>query len=166
MLNKIKGHEGYYITETGKIWSTYSNKYIKATRDKTGYYRIKITYPIKKTHALHRLVADAYLPNPCNYTQINHKDGNKGNNTAQNLEWCSASENVRHAWAHGLCENSRRLRIERRIKKVLCLETGKVYDSAMEAGLDIGMRKTSIPTAIYKGHKCKGLTFKYLEGGN
>ena len=165
MFKEIQGHEGYYITEKGEIWSSYSNKYIVATKAKSGYFRIKITYPVKRPHALHRLVAIAYVPNPNNYPQVNHKDGNKENNAAENLEWCTASENVRHAWSKGLNEHLRSRIIETKNKKVLCVETGKVYNSAAEAGVLNGMRKTSVPTAISKGHKCNGLTFKYLGLG-
>lgn len=128
----------------------------------SGYYRIKIAYPARKTHALHRLVAEAYIPNPENYTQVNHKDGDKSNNKVSNLEWCSASANVRHAWANGLCEHLRKRIVETKVKKVICVETGEIYNSAAEAGLAIGMRVTSIPTAIYKGHKCKGKTYAYI----
>lgn len=56
----------------------------------------------QKLFSVHRLVASAFLPNPENYDQVNHKDGDKSNNSKDNLEWCNASHNIRHAYKHGL----------------------------------------------------------------
>ncbi len=57
----------------------------------------------KKNHKyIHRLVAESFLENPTNYTEVNHIDGNKENNSIQNLEWCNRSENALHAYSKGL----------------------------------------------------------------
>ena len=55
-----------------------------------------------KRESIHRLMVINYLPNPNNLTEVNHKDGNKLNNSLTNLEWCTPSENTQHAWDNGL----------------------------------------------------------------
>lgn len=68
-----------------------------------GYLDCGITHEGKtKTIRAHRLVAEAFIPNPENKPQVNHKDGNKLNNCVDNLEWNTSTENVRHAWKTGL----------------------------------------------------------------
>ena len=102
-MKAIKGFEGLYgITEDGKVWSFYTNKFIKSSLLNTGYPMVTL-WDGKKSHGrtLHRLVAEAYIPNPDEKPHVNHKDSNRLNPHVDNLEWCTRSENMRHGLASG-----------------------------------------------------------------
>lgn len=95
----------YQISNMGRIKSFYRNQkgiLLKTHVDKLGYIKIQLK---GKEYLVHRLVALLFVPNPYFYKEINHKDGNKKNNCADNLEWCTRSENMKHAFATGLKEN-------------------------------------------------------------
>lgn len=98
---RIKGYEDYYITKSGKIFSTLTNKELKYDRSQTGGY-CKVKLMDRRLGrfvnlSVHRLVAIQFLPNPRNLPEVNHKDGNHNNNSVYNLEWCTAEYNRRHA---------------------------------------------------------------------
>ena len=102
-MRAIKGFEGLYgITEDGKVWSFYTNKFIKHSMLNTGYPMVTL-WDGKKSHGrtLHRLVATAYLPNPQRKPHVNHKDSDRTNPRLDNLEWCTRSENMKHGIASG-----------------------------------------------------------------
>ena len=102
---KIKGYEDYYVTKSGKIFSTLSNKELKYDRSCRGYCKVKLMdRRLGRFIALqvHRIVATQFIPNPRNLPEVNHKDGNKINNSIYNLEWCTSEYNKRHAKDTGL----------------------------------------------------------------
>lgn len=102
---KIKGYEDYFITKSGRIFSTLTNKELKFDRSCRGYCKVKlIDRRLGKfiTLQVHRLVANQFIPNPRNLPEVNHKDGNHANNSVYNLEWCTAEYNRRHAIENGL----------------------------------------------------------------
>lgn len=110
----IDGYEGYYQVSNQGFIRNSKGLILKAHPNNSGYYLIALTIKtIRKAHLVHRLVASAFLSKKEGATQVNHKDGNKLNNKAENLEWATPSENARHAWAMGLHPNTAALARER-----------------------------------------------------
>jgi DNA-binding CsgD family transcriptional regulator len=109
-MNDIPGYEGLYAaTEDGRIWSypkSYSSRYgkwLKQTANPRGYLMVGLYKNRRaKRWTVHRLVALTYIPSLDGKPQLNHKDGNKTNNTVGNLEWCTNRENYLHADKLGL----------------------------------------------------------------
>ena len=89
----------YEISETGIVRNTKSGREVKQFLGKDGYFRIQIA---GKTRTVHRLVALTFIPAEVGKDFVNHKDGDKTNNHVSNLEWCTRSENLKHAYVHGL----------------------------------------------------------------
>lgn len=101
----VLGYEGFYkISNLGRLMSLNrtdkkgSNIIMKPYQSR-GYFQVNLKVKgIRKMKHIHRLIAIAFIPNPENKPHINHIDGNKGNNSMSNLEWCTPQENVRHAY--------------------------------------------------------------------
>lgn len=93
--------------DSGKCHRTWKEHFLAFAIDRKGYFRVSLSKNgCSKTYKVHRLVAEAFIPNPNLLPQVNHIDGNKENNVVDNLEWCSQSENMLHAYAHGLNQNN------------------------------------------------------------
>ena len=106
---EIQGYEGLYsVTSDGRVWSHpkgQNNKHGKwLSLDNSGRYPVVglMKDGEKKRHLVHRLVAQAYVENPDSLPQVNHINGVRTDNRAENLEWCDASHNRIHAWETGL----------------------------------------------------------------
>lgn len=99
----IKDYEGLYqVSNLGRIKSfgngkTRKEKILKSRKDGCGYHFVTLYKEGKvKTYKVHRLVAQAFIPNPDNLPQINHIDENKSNNCVDNLEWCDCKYNINY----------------------------------------------------------------------
>lgn len=116
--------------------------------------------------SIHRLVAKAFIPNPYKLPQVNHIDGDKTNNKVSNLEWCTASYNVRHAFAHNLRKNKKG--IENKLSKAIKQfdKDGnliKTYGSIREAERITGIKNQSIIQNLKGTHKSAGgFIWKYI----
>lgn len=98
----VNGAVGYLVSSHGRLKND-NNKHFKGHKTQQGYIRVSIN---EKLYRMHQLVARAFHPNPENKPHVNHKDGNRCNNHVDNLEWCTRSENMQHAYETGL--NTRR----------------------------------------------------------
>lgn len=159
----VKGYEGLYeVSNSGKVRTlphTTNGITVPSTELKTSmhkshrYIRLRLyKNGESKDYMLHRLVAQAFVPNPCNKPQINHIDGDRANNSASNLEWCTQAENNRHAIDMGL--QNPWIMIQARKKKILQIsmsgEVVKEWESMTEAAKALGLQVSNI------SHCCKG----------
>jgi hypothetical protein len=140
----------YTITQDGRIIRKKDNKEMKCCIDQCGYKKFSPYINGSKFQLkVHRLVAAIYIPNPENKPQVNHKNGIKTDNRVENLEWCTAKENIQHAHLNGLSDNShlckKVLQIDPTTKQVL-----KVYNSYREASTYTGILETNISAVCRK----------------
>ena len=162
----IVGYEGYYqVSNLGRVRSV--DRVIPRTNQAdarltgkilgfnphghNGYLCVKLSKDGQhKNMRVHRLVAEAFIPNPMEKPQIDHIDMNKHNNTADNLRWVSCKENM--AYRHTEEESSR--------SPILC-SNGKTYVSCADAAKDLGCNASNIYRVI-NGHRraYRGLTFE------
>lgn len=108
-------------------------------------------------YLVHRLVAETYIPNPHDLDFVNHIDGDKTNNRVSNLEWCSRSDNMRHAYDSGLYPTD----------KVMLVETGEVFNSASDCARAIGGTVSGIHDCkTGRQHAHRGYHFKFFDSND
>ena len=106
-----------------------------------------------KKHLVHRLVCQAFVPNTQNLPQVNHRDENKQNNCASNLEYCTAAYNINYG-----------TRNQKISKQVMCIETSVIYASASEVQRQLGFAKQNISSACRgKSKTSNGFHWRYVE---
>ena len=104
IFKTIVGFENYQVSNLGRVYNTKTHRYLKGGKGKNGYIRVTIydNFGKKAYKNIHRLVAEAFLPNPEGLKCVNHIDEDKTNNVVDNLEWCNRSQNNKHAFTIGL----------------------------------------------------------------
>ena len=177
----IKGFEGLYqVSNLGNVKSVeryipaknnsfafHKERNMKLQTNHKGYFCVILhKNSISYTRLVHRLVADAFIPNANNLPQVNHKDTNKKNNNIENLEWISNIDNMRHAFSNGCfvttekqrehARNNLKKMAERRKKSVeMYTKEGvfvKVFDSMTEAEKWTGVHNSKI-SMVCKGKR-------------
>ena len=95
-MKDIFGYEGLYaITEDGRVYGYKRKNFLKPRPDKDGYLYVTLSKESKpKTCRIHRLVAEAYLPNPNNLSEVHHIDADNTNNNVNNLQWVTREDNL------------------------------------------------------------------------
>ena len=160
----IPGYEGLYeVSSWGRVKSYKYNsdgRILKSGSNRFGYYYVVLCKDGKeKTCSIHRLVAEAFIPNQSNLSEVNHKDEDKGNNCVQNLEWCDHSYN-----------NSYGTRNQRISKPVVQLDKRgnfiAEYSSIKEASRLTGIASSSICYCCkhkYGFKSAGGFIFRYKD---
>ena len=179
----IEGYEGLYmVSNFGRVKSLERMIYFKdgryrKTKDRIihqqvnfGYFIVKIHYNSKEdTRFAHRLVAEAFIPNPENKRTVNHKKGIKTDNRVWLLEWNTHKENSEHAFKvlgvkvkpHEGVKGFK----NKRSKPIICINTKEIFGSIGEAALSLGIKNEKSISDVING-KCKtakGLTFMLLS---
>jgi len=147
-MKTIPGYPNYSISIEGIVYNTKKNKQLKPVLSNVGYLKVTLcNNGTRRDFSLHRLIGIAYIENPNNYPMINHKNGIKSDNRLDNLEWCSASQNIQHAFDMGLKKQTHRqgkIASEIHSKPVIDLQTGIFYSSVREAAKLLGMNKNTL----------------------
>ena len=123
----VVGYEGkYMVSNDGLVKSLYRNKIIKGEKTRVGYIRVSLYDKACAKHiSVHRLVAEAFIPNPNGYTVVHHLNHDKRDNRAENLAWMSDKE---HRGSHAIEQNSKKV-----YQYTLDGELAKTWDSVADA---------------------------------
>lgn len=154
-MKDIEGFEELYaVTSCGKVWSYKSKKFLKPDTNERGYQRITLSKQGKiKRFLVHRLVAQAYIPNPNNCDTVDHIDGCPAHNYIKNLQWMALKDNV--------IKGNKGLK--NAAKKIRCIETGEIFVSLSSAAKSINRVSSAISQAIDRKGTSGGFHWEWIE---
>jgi len=170
---EISGYEGYYkvsnlgnvrsldriIIDSNGVSSRKKGKYIAKTDNGSGYKISSLSKDGRKNMYVHRLVAIHFLENKDNHIEVNHIDGNKSNNMVKNLEWCSRSQNIKHAYKMGMQPS---LGNKFNAIKVMNNVSGQLFGCIKEAADFYGLKYSLLKQALNRNCVHKNKIFSEL----
>lgn len=144
----IESFEQYSVSDFGNVRNNITGRILKPRKHTSGYSRV-ILCKNKKHYDryIHRLVAQAFIPNPNNLPEINHRDEDKLNNCVENLEWCDRAYQVNYGTFKKRMIETQRIS-SKQSKSVKCIETGNIYISLHHAERETGILYTLICHAL------------------
>lgn len=148
---KVDGFSSYSVSDTGLVRNDNTGNLISICNSDTGYSVAHLCKNKKfYTVRVHRLVAQAFIPNSQNEKCVNHKNGIKTDNRVENLEWCSHSYNNIHSYTvlGRSSKNAIESMTKAKLKSVVCIETGKVYESITQAAKETGALRGNISRCL------------------
>lgn len=153
----VSGYD-YLVSNTGQVYSLKTERFLKPHQNNYGYLLVILSHHGKtKGFSVHRLVAQAFIPNPESLPEINHKDGNKQNNNVDNLEWVTGKQNRLHAYLTGLTSKFDTPVVQLTIGGHLVQRFETLYMAAKATGLNVGNIYHS-----YKGNYYKTGNFRFV----
>ena len=168
--SKIDEYSNYSVSRNGDIRNDRTGKLKTGRLNRYGYPVVDLySNGERQTERIHRLVAEAFVPNPECKPQVNHINGDKTNNSADNLEWVTPSENMRHSVANGLYTphspmlGKKNPNAGRKGRPVRIVETGEEFDSITECEKAIDGNNRHISDCLSGRQKThRGYTFEYV----
>ena len=159
---EVKEYSNYEVNQLGEIRHKKRQKILKPRDNNGGYQYVNFKINGKNTNfAVHRIVANAFIPNPNGYTEVNHKDYNKKNNCVDNLEWVSSSQNKQHSYLKQENKKSRGKAVNQYTKEGIFLKT---FDSVSDAAKELGCCVAAISNCCLGRTKTsQGFQWSFVE---
>jgi hypothetical protein len=167
----VQGYEGFYrVSSWGRVESLPREKghrkeslIIASVQTTNGYIKASLSKGVRdrKLHSVHRLVAVAFISNPLQLPQVNHKDGDKTNNHVSNLEWVTQSQNM----SHKISKEDRSRSLSKKVRQIdlQTLQEIRIWDSVIEAAKSLSIDNSSIGKAVKSGKPYKGYLWRYQD---
>ena len=160
----IDGHPSHQVSDEGEIRNKKRGNILKPNPDRYGYYRLSLgnvdNVPV------HRIVAKTFLqPERPEQIQVNHLDGNRQNNHITNLEWCTASENIKHSVERETNAFYKASMAARKVTRCMIriIQTEEIFESIVDCAIHLGTQPQHIQRVL-SGQRAHwhGYTFEYI----